>query len=138
MGLYIPRLGRFSDVAKKPSGNMLARVSESTAGLAEAYDKFRDEGNPNPARFEFVRIAKVGKFFLTEIIYPDCSNYEGHKILVFDRMFKGKPLTKKKIQNMKVLDPHFSNSKEYLAPIARFEPTERGWRMAIKLAKNSS
>jgi len=29
------------------------------------------------------------------------------------------------------LDPNFSTNKNYLSPVAKFEPTERGWTWAI-------
>jgi hypothetical protein len=34
------------------------------------------------------------------------------------------------------LDPHFSENKEYLSPVARFAPTSEGWSMAEGLAKS--
>ena len=34
------------------------------------------------------------------------------------------------------IDPHFSDNKKYHSPIARFEPTDRGWEMALTLCIN--
>jgi hypothetical protein len=30
----------------------------------------------------------------------------------------------------KIIDPHFSDNKNFYSPIARFVPTDDGWRMA--------
>ena len=63
------------------------------------------------------------------IHYPNCTNYEGRKILVFDAQFD---VIKKQI----AIDPHFSNNKEFISPIARFVPTIEGWDMAKFLLDN--
>ena len=43
-----------------------------------------------------------------------------------------------KLKAQKVIDPHFSESKKYYSPIARFEPTMRGWGMAMKFMEMMS
>jgi len=59
----------------------------------------------------------VGYPFIT-IKYNNVTNYEGIKILVFN-----KGLTIEKIlQNQKLIDPHFSNNDNYYSPILRIEP----------------
>ena len=70
----------------------------------------------------------MGKYVIAEIRYHGCTNYEGHKILVFDS------LTEEQIKLMPILDPHFSKDSPHLSPIARFVPTEKGWDMAILFA----
>ena len=50
------------------------------------------------------------------------------KILVFKS-------TVRKILQQKLIDPHFSDNKNFISPIARFEPTKEGWNMACELVK---
>lgn len=55
--------------------------------------------------------------FLT-IKYHNATNYEGIKILVFN-----KGITLEKIlKNQKLIDPHFNEDKYYYSPILRIEP----------------
>jgi hypothetical protein len=62
--------------------------------------------------------------------YPDCKNNEGKKILLYENC-KLADLIKQKY-----IDPHFSTAKRFYSPIARFEPTARGWQMAIRSAES--
>jgi len=78
-------------------------------------------GNPNPRRFTINKILSVRRFVIVSVHYPDCQNYEGAKILVFENV------SVKAIRNLRYLDPHFCESKSHLSPIARFAPTEEGW-----------
>lgn len=82
-------------------------------------------GNPVPANYEIVRTLKIGKCAILELRYPDCTNYEGRKILLFEN-------THPTIITKGPIDPHFTADSR--SPIARFEPTERGWNMAIAMA----
>ena len=84
--------------------------------------------NPNPFNFTIHKIEEVGNYTIVLIVYPDCSNYEGHKILVF------KDCVVKDIETANRIDPHFCKDCK-LSPIARFEPTRRGWNWAIAFAK---
>jgi hypothetical protein len=86
--------------------------------------------NPNPKNFKIVKAVKVKKFLLLLVNYPDCTNYEGNKILVY------KNTTLKDIDKQKSLDPHFSNNCRFISPIARFEPTIEGWDMADSFCRN--
>lgn len=81
-----------------------------------------DSRNPDPNKFKVIREAKVNNFFISEVYYPNCTNYEGRKILV----------TKKSVIDKKYLDPHFTKDSDL---IARFVPDEYGWKYAIALAK---
>ena len=125
------------------SGNSISgRSSQKKYKVVRDYtgpsSRVRNPNNPDPKNFNIERLSGVGKFWIAEVNYPNCTNYEGRKILLFDKMFEGKPLTRRKILYLKTLDPHFSENKKYLSPIARFEPTIRGWRMAAILAKTLS
>ena len=84
--------------------------------------------NPDPINFKILNIYDEG-YIAILIKYPDCTNYEGNKILVFDNTIKIK-----NIINLKKIDPHFCDGG-HIPPIARFEPTERGWSMAIDFIK---
>lgn len=99
-------------------------ISSSTPDNTEP-----SRGNPNPQRFEILRVAKHGAFLIVEVRYPDCTNYEGRKIL----LFKGN-MTEAKLRRLESLDPHFTDNPKVVAPVARFEPTTNGWDMAIRLA----
>jgi len=77
-------------------------------------------GEPNPSKFNLVREKCLGGYLVAEIKYEGCKNYEGKKVLVF----KGVPT----LSGISKVDPHFL--EKGLSPIARFEPTKRGWGMA--------
>jgi hypothetical protein len=83
---------------------------------------------PDPSNFEILKREAINGFTLLFVNYPDCKNYEGNKILVYDRKVCVTALimTKK-------LDPHFFTKGD--SPIARFEPTDRGWEMAKSFAR---
>ena len=83
-------------------------------------------GDPIPTNFKFLKTHEAGKYTVTEILYPDASNYEGRKIAIYKCDIK---TLHKAIR----LDPHFNEKTGKLVPIARFEPTEQGWNMALKL-----
>ena len=84
-------------------------------------------GNPNPHNFLVVEALELGEYTVTKIKYPDCGNiYQASKILLY------KGVTKTQLQRADSLDPHFCD-KGHISPIARFEPTDRGWQMAILL-----
>lgn len=87
------------------------------------------QGNPDPANYQIIDTLTIGNFLIVEIRYPDCKNYEGKKILVYE----GVPWLQ--LREQKLLDPHFSANKNFKSPVARFEPTDRGWRMAETFAK---
>lgn len=58
--------------------------------------------------------------------YDGCTNYEGKKILLYEASLK-------KLLEQGSLDPHFSDSKNFISPVARFEPTARGWKLALDM-----
>lgn len=83
-------------------------------------------GNPDPFNWKFVKVEERGKYLILMMEYPDCTNYEGKKILVFENA------TLIELVNQKMIDPHFfPGNTKYKSPIARFEPTDRGWKMAL-------
>ncbi len=80
--------------------------------------------NPNPNNYKILRHREHEGNLVIEVKYLDCKNYEGKKILVYEKC------TLKNLEKQKAIDPHFCENKNFHSPIARFEPTERGWRMA--------
>jgi len=82
--------------------------------------------NPNPERFKILQNENIGKYTILLIYYPDCTNYEGKKILVFEN------LNNEDLSLRKVIDPHFCTDG-CSGLIARFIPTDNGFNMARKL-----
>ena len=80
--------------------------------------------NPDPKKYKILRNLVNGEYLILLVHYPDCTNYEGKKILVFEKA------TLKDLKEQGSIDPHFSNNTDKHSPIARFEPTERGWEFA--------
>lgn len=87
---------------------------------------FRD-GNPNKYRYDILKTQTIGQVVVVEIHYLDCFSWSGRKICVYDNAQKFQDLHQKDC-----IDPHFLENN--YSPVARFEPTQRGWQMAIKLA----
>lgn len=85
--------------------------------------------NPDPKNFTIQKFQEWKGHSIIWINYPECTNYEGNKILVFDYTLN------RDIINWKLIDPHFSNSTKFKSPIARFEPTQRGWKLANNMCK---
>jgi hypothetical protein len=81
--------------------------------------------NPDPKNYIIKRYIQIDKYLLIEINYPDCTNYEGNKILLYEN------ITLNQLKSQKLIDPHFSENKNYVSPIARFEPTDKGWELAL-------
>ncbi len=79
--------------------------------------------NPDPANFKILYGEQIGDFCLLKVRYFDCTTFEGKKVLVYKA-----PLTD--VLKQETLDPHFSESKKFLSPIARFRPTEEGLKTA--------
>ncbi len=86
-------------------------------------------GNPNPQNFVFGRVQVVGAHIVAELIYPDCTNYEGRKVLVYQG------INLLCLTSPQSLSPHFCNDKSHVHPFARFEPTEAGWAAAVRCAE---
>ena len=85
--------------------------------------------NPNPSNWKILKHFKEGEYLIIKINYPNCTNHEGNKILVY------KGVSLEKLKDQVRIDPHFSEDKNYHFPIARFEPTQYGWDLAKKLVE---
>jgi hypothetical protein len=81
---------------------------------------------PDPSKFKIVMMQQVDKWTIVKVQYDEAVNYEGKKIMVYKA-------TPAEVQDCKVLDPHFCDGK-HLSPFVRFEPTEDGWKAALRFA----
>lgn len=118
---YIGSSSRTSDYKSSPTPVSQKSVEQKKQEI----DNKKQPTDPNPYRFEVVEkytIADGG--VALEVIYPDCDNYDGHKVMVFDD--QGQLL--EQIQDEQGIDPHFLEDK--YSPVARFEPTDKGWNLA--------
>ena len=77
-----------------------------------------DSKNPDPKHFEITGHTVNGEYVILEVVYPNCTNYEGKKLLVF------KGHTVKSLLLLKEMDPHFL--EDGFSCIARFAPTDEG------------
>lgn len=89
---------------------------------------------PSPVRFEIDRIeydltpSPKSHACVALVRYPDATNYEGRKVLVF----RAAP---ERVYHASYLDPHFCDNGQHLSPFARFEPTDLGWQAAVLCAR---
>lgn len=108
----------------------------TTSCLARPAEPYRAQTpNPNPRRWTAVRSEVVNEHLILLAHYPDCTNYEGVKLLLFSYGVKLNDLLRQG-----ALDPHFCDPRMsgYKHPIARFEPTDRGWAMAVAVAQSGA
>lgn len=103
--------------------NPLARKCSSSPYAAP-------DSNPNPAVFTILTEKMIGKFLVLHVNYPNCTNFEGHKLMVYKGFKNSKDLLR--LNNGK-LDPHFSNKRG--SPIARFAPVQSSIDLIEKMAK---
>lgn len=80
------------------------------------------DSNPDPQKFVIVNESYVNGFLVLHVRYPNCTNFEGNKLLVYRHIgiTSSQSLLKKTGGK---LDPHFSSG---LSPVARFIPNEEG------------
>lgn len=120
-------LGRNSD-----SRYSFCRPDPAPGVNDKAIDQIREiiyklDPMPNPNNYVINQTRQIGRYLIVEMNYPDCTSYEGNKILMFQT-------TLVQLEEQKTIDPHFSKNKKYISPIARFEPTDKGLAMAVHLA----
>ena len=85
--------------------------------------------NSDPSNWIIEKYVQEKQCLVVKIKYPNCKNYEGNKILVYEG------ITISDLRAQKKIDPHFSDDMQYKSPIARFEPTDYGWKLANKFMK---
>lgn len=79
--------------------------------------------NPDPKNFKILKFEEIGNYTVLKVNYPNCTNFEGNKIMVYFGY------RAHQLYTLNELDPHFSEDK--ISPIARFAPTELGWLSAV-------
>lgn len=89
----------------------------------------RETPNPDPKNYKILKWIPVGDMLIIMVEYPDSTNYEGKKVLVF------KDIDYIELTKQKFIDPHFSDKTDGVYPIARFEPTKRGFKWAEKFCR---
>ena len=96
--------------------------------MSGGYESTPKKNEPKPDDFKFITFEQYKGMVIVEIYYPGCTNFRGRKILVFEGV------TMKMVASRKVIDPHFLDHGTR-SPIARFTPSERGWKMARLFCK---
>lgn len=115
----------------KPSGcNCGGQTKTITKVIEKVVEIFLPNPIPNPKNFAIVKTEQYDTLLIVMINYPDCKNYEGNKILVFENIMESQ------LRAISFIDPHFCAGSSHLSPIARFEPTKRGWQMAQDFTKS--
>lgn len=100
------------------------------ADLEEVRSFLRKNNLPmlmNTKNYKVIKQYSYKNFIVLLLLYPDCTNYGGYKVLVF----RGVQHVTELLDRNKSIDPHFLENK--VSPIARFEPTNNGWLMAKTL-----
>ena len=85
----------------------------------------RVNSTPDPTKFTIKKKLCINGCWIFLVNYPDVKNYEGNKILMYQKDFNIDLIANR-------MDPHFFTHGD--SPIARFEPTKYGWDLAQKLA----
>ena len=117
----------FGDAKETPDFDTIMALNKRANELEEANRK-----QPRPDKWIPIKTMEVGPHLVLELQYKNCTNYEGRKILVF----RDTSLPELIEHNNNLIDPHFSDSSKYIHPVARFEPTQEGLKMAIQFARN--
>ena len=91
------------------------------SSLTRIYENTMLPNDPKPDNFKIVSLRQIGKCVLGIINYPNATNFEGDKVLVWGNT------TVYDVRQLKVIDPHFLKDTKI---IARFRPTSEGYRLA--------
>jgi len=90
----------------------------SSLGLNDMlYESANNIIDPIPDKFKIIDLVQEGNYVCAEIQYPNCTNFEGTKIIVF------KDATVEEVKSMALIDPHFLEGNKVFA---RFRPTPEG------------
>ena len=115
----------FSGGSKKHSGSMaFSGCMKYGSDSTEYTPKSETTPNPNKFRFKIVGIRYGVDFDVVQVHYPDCTTFEGMKLLLTEKGFASALMTD--------LDPHLLENH---GVVARFRPTDEGWTMACDIAQ---
>lgn len=122
---YKPKRKSVSPGSSPKPTKKLSHESNATyrARIAGRTDQLDPDGNPNPFRFTILDYMTHQGNTLVKINYPDCTNYEGNKLLLIARNIN-------EIRAWNKLDPHFIEGRTN-GMVARFEPTDFGWVLGM-------
>lgn len=101
-----------------PSWGRSAGVSQAATPTSQTAP------NPNPHRFQIRWIKEYADVTVAQVYYPDCTTFDGEKILVFAGRCAAR------VRALKKLDPHFTEDSEI---IARVRPGAAGEVMLRRL-----
>jgi len=79
--------------------------------------------NPNPYHFKVIDSLESCGLYLVEVEYHGCTTFNGRKLI----------LTTIDVSRAPELDPHLLGNGHFV--VARFEPNDRGRRMALAAMK---
>lgn len=82
----------------------------------------RHPNDPNPNNFIIQEIIPLPGYTIANIVYPNCTNFEGQKLILFLGEYTLQQLRKMSI------DPHFLEKTEPKV-VARFRPDEEGLKL---------
>ncbi len=82
--------------------------------------------NPNPFKFKVLKNLVINGCSILLVDYPGCRTFNGEKLLLLRREWKEGTPNGGHAGN---LDPHLLGSHHIV--LARFEPNELGWKLAI-------
>lgn len=95
-------------------GNSSERTSNALPPCAPTPD-------PIPTRFTILKQVDVARKSILLVHYSNCTTFDGKKLLLLDRLWKDCAQSR--------LDPHILGNGHPV--IARFEPSNTGWKMAM-------
>lgn len=87
--------------------------------------------NPDPKRFKILDAVSFGDYLLVSVEYPDCTNFEGKKIMIY------RGVAMAELDTLSSLDPHFQEGTRF-SPIMRIIPTKEGWELGLDLCHELS
>lgn len=97
--------------------------------FARRIRKYVFDPNPDPFKFTIKETEIVGDCVVVLVHYPNCTTYNGNKILVYTHQDWKTWLC----SGTQELDPHFLEGK--ISPIARFPANDEGEKQAKVFAK---
>ncbi len=110
---------------KKLSSSIHDRTDDRTTSKVIVINKVKNSPNPNPNNFKILSSWTGNGYVLLHVYYPDCTNYEGSKLL----LYKDSLVSLEELRKLNILDPHFYDGK--YSPVARFKPDGEGFRLAF-------
>lgn len=91
-------------------------------------DSDTNYNSKNTENFTIKRKEHIGNYYILKVHYPNCTNYNGYKILVLESKYKID------FEWVRRLNPHcIEDTTHGIKLIARFFPTDEGWSIATFL-----